>query len=59
MTTTKISTALYVRAWRNAKRNPDGEFKFSLFTGKPATGAEIRQGFINQLHEQINERRTK
>ena len=55
----KISLGAYVAAWKMAISNPHVEFKHGLTTWWPRLGREIRQEFIDGLHDRINQREIK
>ena len=51
-----VPLGAYVRAVKKAKENPDAQFKHSLESNWPATGAQIHREFLKGMHDRINQR---
>jgi hypothetical protein len=51
----RVPLGAYVKAIRQAKANPDVEFKHGLTTWWPTTGREIVEQFRRGMVERINE----
>lgn len=51
----RVSLRDYIRAIKEAKANPDREYKHGLTTWWPTTGREIHQQFLQGVHDRINQ----
>ncbi len=52
----KIPIPIYVQGIKLAIANPDREFKHGLTTWWAVTGKEIREQFLESIHDRINRR---
>lgn len=50
-----VTLGAYVRAIKQAKANPDAEFKHGLTVWWPCTGREIMQQFRRGMHDRISQ----